>query len=69
MSVVDRLYGGYGDAPTSHQSEMQALGSAWTDAYVFFKHEEQGVGPKLAREFLRLAPDTPTPPTPESDRK
>ncbi len=49
--------------------KVQALGSAWTDAYIFFKHEEQGVGPKLAREFLRLAPDTPTPPTPESDRK
>src|SRR5881394_4600759 len=45
--------------------KVQALGSAWTDAYIFFKHEAQGMGPKLAREFLRLAPDTPTPPTPE----
>ena len=34
--------------------KIQALGSAWTDAYVFFKHEEQGVGPKLAAEFQRL---------------
>jgi len=31
MSVVDRLYSGYGDAPTSHQSEMQAQGNAWLD--------------------------------------
>ena len=31
MSVVDRLYGGYGDAPTSHQSEMQEQGNAWLD--------------------------------------
>lgn len=31
MSVVDRLYSGYGDAPTSHQSEMQTQGNAWLD--------------------------------------
>ncbi len=45
------------------QQKIQALGSAWTDAYVFFKHEEKGVGPKLAREFMRLAPDTASRPT------
>ena len=27
----------------------------WTTAYVFFKHEDEGTGPKLAREFLDLA--------------
>jgi uncharacterized protein YecE (DUF72 family) len=27
----------------------------WTDAFVFFKHEEAGKGPKLARRFLELA--------------
>jgi uncharacterized protein YecE (DUF72 family) len=27
----------------------------WTDTYVFFKHEDEGTGPKLAAEFLRLA--------------
>jgi uncharacterized protein YecE (DUF72 family) len=47
-------------------TKVQALGSAWTDAFVFFKHEEKGMGPKLAREFLQLAPDTPRPTTPES---
>lgn len=46
------------------RKKIQALGRAWTDAYIFFKHEEQGMGPKLAREFLALA-DTPNPPTPE----
>lgn len=46
------------------RKKIQALGRAWTDAYIFFKHEEQGMGPKLAREFLALA-DTPSPPTPE----
>jgi uncharacterized protein YecE (DUF72 family) len=27
---------------------------AWTDAYLFFKHEDAGAGPRLAAEFLRL---------------
>ena len=51
--------------------KVQALGteSAWTDAYIFFKHEEKGVGPKLAREFLALAAGTQNPPTPGSDKK
>jgi peptidyl-prolyl cis-trans isomerase A (cyclophilin A) len=31
MSVVDRLYSGYANAPTSHQAEMQAQGNAWLD--------------------------------------
>ncbi len=31
MSVVDRLYSGYADAPTSHQAEMQTEGNAWLD--------------------------------------
>jgi len=47
--------------------KIQALGNAWTDAYVFFKHEEKGMGPKLAREFLQLVPDTASPPTPGSE--
>ena len=47
-------------------TKIQALGSAWTDAYIFFKHEEKGVGPKLAREFLQMAQRTAHPPTPES---
>src|SRR5690606_33619782 len=25
---------------------------AWSEAYVFFKHEDEGTGPKLARRFL-----------------
>jgi hypothetical protein len=27
----------------------------WQEAFVFFKHEEAGRGPQLARQFLRLA--------------
>jgi uncharacterized protein YecE (DUF72 family) len=35
--------------------KVQALGSAWSDAFIFFKHEEKGMGPKLAAEFVKLA--------------
>ena len=27
----------------------------WKDAFVFFKHEDEGVGPKLAAQFLKLS--------------
>jgi uncharacterized protein YecE (DUF72 family) len=27
----------------------------WTDAYVFLKHEEEGIGPKLAARVMKLA--------------
>ncbi len=30
----------------------------WDDLYVFFKHEDAGAGPKLARSFADLASDT-----------
>lgn len=26
----------------------------WTEAYVFFKHEDEGTGPKLAARFLEI---------------
>lgn len=52
---------------------LKDLGANWTDAFVFFKHEEQGVGPKLAAQFTSLAesadPGTPHPPTQEPGRK
>ncbi len=34
--------------------KVQDLGQSWTDAYIFFKHEEKGIGPKLAAEFQTL---------------
>lgn len=35
---------------------IERLGSeSWHEAYVFFKHDNAGVGPKLARRFLDLA--------------
>ncbi len=35
----------------------QIADQSWTDAYVFFKHEDEAAGPKLAAEFLDLARD------------
>lgn len=34
--------------------QVRELGKRWRDAYVFFKHEESGIGPKLALEFAGL---------------
>ena len=28
---------------------------SWDDVYLFFKHEDEGTGPKLAARFLELA--------------
>jgi uncharacterized protein YecE (DUF72 family) len=33
----------------------RARAQPWQEAYVFFKHEDAGTGPKLAGEFLELA--------------
>jgi uncharacterized protein YecE (DUF72 family) len=33
----------------------RVLEQTWKDAFVFFKHEDEGVGPKLAAQFLRLS--------------
>jgi uncharacterized protein YecE (DUF72 family) len=30
---------------------IKAHGSAWSDAFVYFKHEESGIGPKLATQL------------------
>ena len=34
--------------------KIQSLGSAWRDTFVYFKHEESGIGPDLARQFRAL---------------
>ena len=36
------------------KQRVQDLGQSWTDAYIFFKHEEKGIGPRLAAEFQLL---------------
>ena len=42
----------YDDAAVAAWAE-KVRGQAWDDAYVFFKHEDAGSGPKLAAEFLK----------------
>ena len=37
---------------------MQRIGGDWRDAFVFFKHEERGTGPALARRFETLTSST-----------
>jgi uncharacterized protein YecE (DUF72 family) len=34
--------------------KIAELGKPWTEAFVFFKHEESGEGPKLAQRFATL---------------
>lgn len=36
------------------QWKERIISQPWEHAYVFFKHEDQGIGPKLAAEFLAL---------------
>lgn len=33
---------------------VRELGTQWQESFVFFKHEESGVGPKLAQKFAAL---------------
>jgi uncharacterized protein YecE (DUF72 family) len=35
--------------------KKRILSQPWDHAYIFFKHEDEGIGPKLAGEFLELA--------------
>ena len=37
----------------SWAAQIQA--QSWNEAYVFFKHEDEGTGPKLAKQFMELA--------------
>jgi uncharacterized protein YecE (DUF72 family) len=44
----------YGDAELAAWVE-RVRSQPWGDAYVFFKHEDEGKGPKMAARFLELA--------------
>lgn len=44
----------YSDADLQTWLE-QIRAQAWQEAYVFFKHEDEGKGPKFAKRFLELA--------------
>ncbi len=44
----------YGDAELKTWAE-RVRRQDWRDAFIFFKHEEEGKGPQMARRFLELA--------------
>jgi uncharacterized protein YecE (DUF72 family) len=45
----------YTDADVKSWSEfVRERGSNWKDAFVYFKHEESGIGPKLAKQMTEL---------------
>lgn len=44
----------YGD-PELKTWAKRVQDQGWRDAFVFFKHEEEGKGPQMARRFLELA--------------
>jgi uncharacterized protein YecE (DUF72 family) len=33
---------------------LREQNTKWTDAFVYFKHEASGIGPKLARQMIEL---------------
>jgi uncharacterized protein YecE (DUF72 family) len=43
----------YGEADLAEWAE-RVRGAGWSEAFVFFKHEEEGAAPTLARRFLEL---------------
>src|SRR5678810_493819 len=43
----------YGDPELTAWVE-KVRGPGWRDAFVFFKHEEEGKGPQMAKRFLEL---------------
>jgi len=44
----------YGDAELKTWAE-RVHGQDWRDAFIFFKHEEEGKGPQMAKRFLEFA--------------
>jgi hypothetical protein len=33
---------------------VRGQNSKWTNAFVYFKHEESGIGPKLAKQMINM---------------
>jgi uncharacterized protein YecE (DUF72 family) len=48
----------YDDAQTAAWADKVAS-QAWQDAYVFFKHEDAGIGPQMAKKFLLYSSSRP----------
>lgn len=45
----------YQDADVTRWAELiGAQSGAWSDAFIYFKHEESGIGPKLAQQMMQI---------------
>jgi uncharacterized protein YecE (DUF72 family) len=44
----------YGDAELKDRLK-QVREQGWHDVFVFFKHEDEGTAPQMAKKFLELA--------------
>jgi len=45
----------YTDDDVKHWSDfVRGQNSKWTNAFVYFKHEESGIGPKLAKQMINM---------------
>jgi uncharacterized protein YecE (DUF72 family) len=45
----------YADTDVKDWSEfVREQNATWKDAFVYFKHEESGIGPKLANQMLQI---------------
>lgn len=44
----------YDGAALASWKQKIAAQQTWTDAYIYFKHEDEGTGPKLAADFIAL---------------
>jgi uncharacterized protein YecE (DUF72 family) len=46
----------YTSSDVSHWAEaVKTKGGEWSDSFIYFKHEESGMGPKLAGQMLQLS--------------
>jgi uncharacterized protein YecE (DUF72 family) len=47
--------GDYTDEDVKRWSQfVREQNAKWSDAFIYFKHEESGIGPKLARQMMDL---------------
>jgi len=53
-----RLRGEKYTKPTLRKRSDKIAAQGWENAFVFFKHEDAGAGPKLAMEFAKVCEQT-----------
>ena len=60
---------GYQPADITRWAEtIERMSAGWTEAFVYFKHEEQGIGPLFAQQLREGLKQTPPPAVPPNTR-